>query len=50
MCQNEFDKDALDFLGRCEECFRKYLTMDAKPNLGVPWSKVTKNAWQRDGI
>jgi DNA-directed RNA polymerase subunit RPC12/RpoP len=42
MCHNEFSEKELDFLGRCENCFRKYLTMEEKPNLGIPFTPVSK--------
>lgn len=42
MCYQEFDKKDLDFLGRCEPCFRKYLDMIDKPDLGVPFTPVSK--------
>lgn len=42
MCKAEFDDDNLDFLGRCTPCFRAYLDMDKKPNLGIPYTPVSK--------
>lgn len=43
MCKQEFDKTVLDFLGRCGECFHKYMTMpeDERPkNMGVPFTPI----------
>jgi hypothetical protein len=42
MCQQEFEEKALDFLGRCESCFKKYLDMEEKPDLGIPFTPVSK--------
>ncbi len=40
MCKEHFDAAALDFIGRCEPCFKKYMTMpdDEKLELGVPFT------------
>jgi len=44
MCQQEFEEKVLDFLGRCEACFRKYMDMadSEKPNLGIPFTPISK--------
>jgi hypothetical protein len=44
MCKQEFEEKALDFLGRCESCFRKYMELPdtEKPNLGIPFTPVSK--------
>jgi hypothetical protein len=44
MCYKEFEEKDLDFLGRCEPCFRKYLNMprDEKPNLGIPFTPISR--------
>lgn len=43
MCYQQFEKIELDWCGRCESCFRKYLFLkdSEKPNMGVPWSNKT---------
>lgn len=40
MCKGEFEEKDLDFLGRCEPCFRAYLKMENKPNVGVPYVPI----------
>ena len=40
MCKGMFPPAALDFLGRCEPCFRKYMDMEKKPNVGVPFVPI----------
>ena len=42
MCKNEFEKTQLDFLERCEDCFKLFMTMDEKkrPKLGVPFVPI----------
>lgn len=42
MCHLEFEEAALDFLGRCEPCFRKYLTMEDRPKLSIPFTPISK--------
>lgn len=44
MCKKEFEEKDLDFLGRCEPCFRTYLHMkdSSKPHLGVPFTPVSR--------
>lgn len=44
MCNQMFDEAALDFVGRCEPCFRAYLAMEpgSLPDLGVPFTPVSK--------
>jgi hypothetical protein len=42
MCHHEFEEKDLDFLGRCEGCFRRYLDMKDKPDLGVPFTPISK--------
>lgn len=44
MCKQEFNEKELDWCGRCEACFRKYMSIpdgEKKPNMGVPWSNKT---------
>lgn len=39
MCKEEFEEKDLDFVGRCEPCFKKYMQIpdtEKKPNLGIP--------------
>lgn len=40
MCHKQFEEKDLDFLERCEPCFKEYLTMDKKPNVGVPFVPI----------
>ena len=43
MCQKECAKVDLDFLGRCEPCFRAYLAIpdtEKKPHVGVPFVPI----------
>lgn len=42
MCKAEFKKEDLDFLGRCDVCFRLYMTMPEqdRPKLGVPYVPI----------
>jgi DNA-directed RNA polymerase subunit RPC12/RpoP len=40
MCKKEFAEAQLDFLGRCTPCFKLYLDMKVKPNLGVPFVPI----------
>jgi DNA-directed RNA polymerase subunit RPC12/RpoP len=40
MCKEDFEEDKLDFLDRCEPCFRKYLFMEDKPHVGVPFVPI----------
>lgn len=42
MCKVEFEKEKLDFLGRCDECFHKWMTMpeDQRPKMGVPYVPI----------
>ena len=42
MCKKEFEKTQLDFLGRCDGCFKLYMNMpdDEKPKLGVPFVPI----------
>jgi DNA-directed RNA polymerase subunit RPC12/RpoP len=49
MCKKEFEEKELDFLGRCEPCFKSYLLMkpDEKPNLGVPFTPGYNSTWKK---
>jgi len=42
LCKKEFEKNQLDFLERCDECFHKWMTMpeDERPKLGVPFVPI----------
>lgn len=42
MCDQDFPAAELDFLGRCDECFKKYMTMPEaeRPRLGTPYSPI----------
>ena len=42
MCKKEFCAAELDFLGRCEPCFKEYMAMpeDKRPLLGKPFSPI----------
>lgn len=42
MCTKEFEEKDLDFLGRCDVCFRKYMDTpeSERPNLGVPYTPI----------
>lgn len=42
MCTKEFEKKDLDFLGRCDDCFKLFMTMpeDKRPKLGVPYVPI----------
>lgn len=43
MCKKEFDEKELDFLGRCEPCFRVYMAIpdnEKKPHVGVPFVPI----------
>lgn len=40
MCKENFRKEDLDFLERCEPCFRLYLDMEDKPHVGVPFVPI----------
>jgi DNA-directed RNA polymerase subunit RPC12/RpoP len=42
MCQKEFEKDKLDFLGRCDECFKLYMMMPEteRPKLSKPFVPI----------
>ena len=42
MCNKEFEREQLDFLERCDECFKLYMTMDEnkRPNVGVPFVPI----------
>lgn len=44
MCAAEFDEAALDYIGRCTPCFKKYMQMSdsEKPSLGVPFTPISK--------
>lgn len=40
MCNKEFEEKELDFAGRCEPCFKAYVTAPdhLKPKLNLPYS------------
>jgi hypothetical protein len=43
MCKKEFEAKDLDFLGRCEPCFRIYMAIpdtEKKPHVGVPFVPI----------
>jgi hypothetical protein len=42
MCCKEFEKKDLDFLGRCDVCFKVYMTMpeDQRPKLNIPFVPI----------
>jgi hypothetical protein len=42
MCKKEFPAEELDFLERCEPCFRKYMDTpdDERPDVGVPYVPI----------
>jgi len=42
MCKVEFEKETLDFLGRCDSCFYKWMLMpeETRPKLGVPYVPI----------
>lgn len=42
MCHKEFEKAQLDFLERCDDCFKLYMTMPEadRPKLGVPFVPI----------
>lgn len=42
MCKVEFEEKDLDFLGRCEPCFHKYMTMpeDERPKMDIPYVPI----------
>lgn len=42
MCKIEFAANELDFLGRCESCFKKYMTMpeDDRPKMDIPYVPI----------
>lgn len=40
MCKQDFEEKDLDFLGRCTPCFKQYLDMEKKPNVGVPFVPI----------
>jgi hypothetical protein len=44
MCHKEFEEKDLDFIGRCEPCFRAYLDIPSwdKPDLGIPFTPISK--------
>lgn len=44
MCNKEFEEKQLDFLGRCDDCFRKFMDMpeDQRPKLGIPFTPISK--------
>jgi hypothetical protein len=47
MCNEILPKGSLDYVGRCDECFKKYMQMkdEEKPNLGIPFSKKINYDW-----
>lgn len=42
MCKQEFEEQALDFLGRCTPCFHKYMETpeSLRPHVGVPFVPI----------
>lgn len=42
MCKKNFEEKDLDFLGRCDECFKIYMQLpdDQKPKFGVPFVPI----------
>jgi hypothetical protein len=45
MCNQLFEEKDLDWIGRCEPCFRKYMLLkdtDLKPDLGIPYTPISK--------
>lgn len=42
MCKKDFPADQLDFLERCEPCFRKFMDTpeDERPDVGVPYVPI----------
>lgn len=42
MCKEDFPAAELDFLERCDECFKKYMTTPEqdRPKLGVPFVPI----------
>jgi hypothetical protein len=42
MCKNEFEVKDLDFLERCEQCFKIWMTTpeDERVKLGVPYTPI----------
>lgn len=42
MCHLPFEEKDLDFLGRCEKCFRIYMDTpeDKRSHLGVPFTPI----------
>jgi DNA-directed RNA polymerase subunit RPC12/RpoP len=42
MCGKEFEEKDLDFLGRCEPCFKKFMETpeDKRPKIGIPFSPI----------
>lgn len=42
MCKKDFEAKDLDFLERCDECFKKFMTTpeSERPKLGVPYSPI----------
>lgn len=42
MCKKPFEEKELDFLGRCEPCFHRYMQMkdEDKPRLGIPFVPI----------
>jgi hypothetical protein len=42
MCKEPFKKEHLDFLERCDECFKLFMIMpeEDRPKLGVPYMPI----------
>lgn len=42
MCLKEFKAEELDFLGRCDTCFRLFMDTpeDQRPKIGVPYVPI----------
>lgn len=42
MCKKEFKKEELDFLERCDSCFRIFMDMkdEDRPKLGIPFVPI----------
>lgn len=42
LCKKEFKEEELDFLERCEPCFKDWMTKpeSERPKLGTPYSPI----------
>lgn len=49
MCNESFPAAELDYCGRCDQCFYKFMQMkdEDKPNLGIPGQPGYNSTWKK---